>query len=373
MDIIIYRANDIDSFSALWLAGHKVFTEARCVAVKDGDEPDIRPTPDRMEDGLDVLLLGVTYPRDVLARMRTQAKSLTIISRDREALEALSDSCECDNGIITWNPARPKCMLCHGTGRKLHSGVVWDPTKSVGRLTWEWIASNNLWPMDSMEKHLGIAGPPWPVTYVEDRSHWQLPHSREINAVLESFPMTFEQWDSLADYRLNSGDPAKVHPLVEQGSGIIRYRQRLIDRHIAEAREVELGGEKCEYCRGTGHPAWDSREVCPTCHGKKTVGGHSVLAVNATVLQSEIADELAKIKMQCRCCNGKGVADAPSTPTEGDCGSGVCPDCRGECEVTRSFGAVFHFTTDGNRVWTLRSAVGFDVGEMERRLNETDK
>lgn len=119
--------------------------------------------------------------------------------------------------------------------------------KSGGRLVWE---------------HLGVLGhqkleSPWLVDYTEDRDLWRwvLPESRAVNAYIRSCPLDMEVWDEL--------DMSGSLAYVDEGKAILRREAQIIDEHVKHARVVEIAG-------------------------------HQVLAVNATVLFSEIAGRLAK-------------------------------------------------------------------------------
>lgn len=157
--------------------------------------------------------------------------------------------------------------------------VIFKMDRSGGRLAWEWAFNSD--------------PAPWLVDYTEDRDlwRWALPHSHDINAALRSYPLDFTRWD-----QLETRDPAS---LAAEGVAINRREAQIVDQHVRHAREIELGGYK-------------------------------VLAVNATVLFSEIAGKLA----------------------EG-----------------RPFGACYFDRADGLRQWSLRSdPKGVDVSEVAVRL-----
>lgn len=152
--------------------------------------------------------------------------------------------------------------------------VRFNKEKSGGRLAWEFFNP----------PHNPV---PWLVEYTEDRDLWRhaLPDSQEINAALRSYPLDFATWD-----RLQS--PARLAYLVSEGKAIRRREQQIVNDHMLHAREREIGG-------------------------------HTIRAVNATVLFSEIAGELAK---------------------------------------GYPFGACYFDRADGKRQWSLRSTPdGIDV------------
>ena len=88
------------------------------------------------------------------------------------------------------------------------------------------------------------------------------------------------------------------------------------------------------------------------------MNGHKILVVNATVLFSEIAGELAALPCQ-RCLLERQAG------LEDDGGS-VCSLCNGTGK--RPFGACYFDRQDGKRQWSLRSTDnGVDVSEIARK------
>ena len=162
--------------------------------------------------------------------------------------------------------------------------IVFDMNKSGGRLAWEWFVPQ------VQEGHC-----PWLVAYTEDRDLWRhaLPGSQAINAALRSYPLDFDLWDSF--YREDS-DVAMVRFNAE-GEAIRRAERQIVETHVRNAHT-------------------------------QTIDGYAVKVVNATVLFSEIAGELAKA--------------AP-------------------------FGACYFDRQDGKRQWSLRSRDGgIDVSAIAK-------
>jgi oligoribonuclease NrnB/cAMP/cGMP phosphodiesterase (DHH superfamily) len=227
MDLIVYHANCNDGFCAAWLA-HWAFPEAEFVPAQYGqDPPKVR--------GKDVLIADFSYKRGVMLVMASEAKSLTILDHHKTAaadLDGLAD----------------ECMRGYGLTTPVH--VVFDMDKSGGRLTWEFLIRHGLGVGD-------LDNPPWIVDMTEDRDlwRWALPDSREANAALASYPMTFDEWDRLAELG--------HEPLIPEGRAILRYQSKVVADHVRKAAPL-------------------------------MVAGHRVPAVNATVLFSEIAGTLAE-------------------------------------------------------------------------------
>lgn len=178
------------------------------------------PPPDMT--GRDVYIVDFSYPRPVMDAITASAKSVVVLDHHKTAQAALA-------GLEAPN-----------------AEIVFDMGCSGGRLTWEYINRD------------GDVGkePPWLVDYTEDRDLWlwRLPRSKEINAALRSYPMTFDMWDYLG-----RTDHTRLIP---EGEAILRAQQQVVDSHVGFAREIDFSG-------------------------------HKVLCVNATVYTSEIGGELA--------------------------------------------------------------------------------
>ena len=162
------------------------------------------------------------------------------------------------------------------------SRIILDMNKSGGRLTWDYFFPGK--------------PAPWLVDYTEDRDLWKftLQESRAVSAGIKSYPYDFVLWDSWT-----AGDNYDLgwKMLAQEGRPILRYQDEIIKTAVANAVEFELADYK-------------------------------ILAVNSTVLVSEIAGELAK---------------------------------------GRPFGAVYFVRADSKTQWSLRSDEnGVDVSEIAK-------
>jgi oligoribonuclease NrnB/cAMP/cGMP phosphodiesterase (DHH superfamily) len=126
--------------------------------------------------------------------------------------------------------------------------VVFDMNKSGAMLTWEYFFSE-------------LPAPPI-VNLVQDRDlwNWELGNSREFNAVIESHDMSFPTWSILSTKLENA---VKRNQLIAEGAAILRYKKSLIDAQCKHADTTD--------CLG-----------------------HTVPFMNATMLISEIGEQLAK-------------------------------------------------------------------------------
>lgn len=266
--LVLYHENCCDGFCAAWIAHRDFGNTADFQAVQYGqDPPDV--------SGRDLFILDFSYKRPVMLEMAKKAKRLTILDHHKTAeAELCGFSDEADNYLTFVN---------------------FDMKKSGARLTWE---------------HFYPGAPsPWLVDWTEDRDlngpvvpgrdpilPPRLPHTDEISAFLRSHPFDFGLWD---DWHASSSPGSdRFKQFVAEGEAILRYQQTLIDQAVSHATEIDMDG-------------------------------HKVLAVNSTVLFSEIAGKLA----------------------EG-----------------RPFGMAWFQRSDGKRVHSLRSTKdGVDVSEVAKR------
>jgi oligoribonuclease NrnB/cAMP/cGMP phosphodiesterase (DHH superfamily) len=195
--LIVVHKNCNDGFGSAWVC-RKAFDNPEFHHAYHGTQPpDVK--------GRDVLCIDFTYDRKDTEKMMEQAKSFTVIDHHVTAQKALI-------GL-------PNCYF--------------DLNRSAMRLTYDLFCNWGL--IDSK-----ISMPPI-VLYVEDRdlNRWQLPHTRQINAALTSYPMEFEDWD-----KFNHELESNFDDVIETGDGIMRFQDMLIDSIVEHAREVMLD----DYC-----------------------------------------------------------------------------------------------------------------------------
>lgn len=262
--LVLYHANCWDGFCAAWIA-KKALGDIEAIPVQYGQDPPIDFC------GRDVYILDFSYPRGEMENIIRSSNRVVVLDHHKTAekeLEGLASQISAD------------------TNGQIEPTIRFDMNKSGGRLAWEYFFQRTE-PCDPA---------PWLVDYTEDRDlwRWKLDWSREINAWLRSWPLDFDLWDkfSLVGPGCEAWDMR-----VDSGTSIIRREKRIIDEHVGHAREIEMDG-------------------------------HKILAVNATVLFSDIAGELAK---------------------------------------DRPFGACYFDRQDGKRQWSLRSRDGgIDVSEIAK-------
>jgi hypothetical protein len=86
----------------------------------------------------------------------------------------------------------------------------------------------------------GDAPVPDLLAYVEDQDLWRfaLPRSREVNAAISAYPRHFEVWDRLAE--------ATAERLADEGAPILRAQRAEVDRALAGAHPIWVGGLRLE-------------------------------------------------------------------------------------------------------------------------------
>lgn len=271
--LVIYHGNCWDGFCAAWVARKVLGPDCDFIPFQYGVDP-----PDCT--GRDVYVLDFSFPRNRMRGILSQANRVVVIDHHKTAQAELA-------GLTDEFLLRPD-LITNQPGSQLPI-IHFDMEKSGGRLAWEFFCTDP-------KLSLANCPVPWLVDYTEDRDlwRWKLDWSREINAWLRSWPLDFAQWDSFALV----GPGCRAWDMwVDAGSAILRREKQIVDDHVAHANEIELDG-------------------------------HKILAVNATVLFSDIAGELAK---------------------------------------DRPFGAAYFIRADGKRVWSLRSTdAGVDVSAVAK-------
>lgn len=193
---VLYHAECQDGFGGAWAAWRALGGGAQYIPVQHGDPPP--PIP----EGARVVIVDFAYPRDVILGLRERVGSLTILDHHKTAEEAL-------RGL---------------------PDTVFDMHKSGAMLAWEYF-------------HPGQAPPPL-IGYVQDRDLWrfELPHSREVNAALGSYPQDFETWNGI-----------DVQRLLDEGRAILRFRDQTIASIISHARTADVGGHRVPVVNATAH------------------------------------------------------------------------------------------------------------------------
>lgn len=200
--LCIYHGNCADGFTAAWIV--RSYFAQRSIGVDfhagvyQDDPPDVT--------GRDVLLVDFSYKRPVLERMAAVARSIAILDHHKTAADDLA-------GL----PILPMCWqdwiegesIARRYNDKLPIAALFDTERSGAGLTWDYFFGAPRHPL---------------VDHVEDRDLWRfaLPHTREIQAAVFSYPYDFAVWDELADSFNGRGDTR----LVTEGEAIERKHHK---------------------------------------------------------------------------------------------------------------------------------------------------
>lgn len=274
--LVLFHGNCTDGFASAWVA-RRAMPDAELIPVQYGQPPpDVR--------GRDVYIIDFSYKRPVMRQILSDAHKAVVLDHHVTAEAELAD-------IVDEFVMRPD-LIANRPGSELPV-VHFDMAKCGARLAWEYFNPD--------EK------PPFLIELVEDRDLWkfELPESKALSAWLASMPKDFEEWDGIAE-RLTrpwfaNGEwwyRSDVEELIECGEAILRYQDQLVSSICKAAREIEMDG-------------------------------HRILAVNTSVLFSEVAGKLAE---------------------------------------DRPFGAAWFQRSDGRIQWSLRSRDGgIDVSEVAKK------
>jgi len=211
MKRVYYHANCRDGFGAAWVAW-KRFGNIEFYPIAYNDVP-VAPNA-----GDEVYVLDFSFPRETLLRWSTMCK-VVVIDHHKTAEEDLKGL----NSI-------PSIEL------------VFDMEKSGARLTWEYF-----YPTEEIPEFL---------LYIEDRDLWKwtLPHSREINLAIRSYPMKFSIWYEELFIQIDN----IVEELLGTGVAIKRHVDQTVKVMCENARTIRLGQYRVPICNATTYAS----EVC---------------------------------------------------------------------------------------------------------------
>lgn len=217
--LCIYHGNCADGFTAAWAVWQKF-----------GDTMDYHPgtyqNPPPDVTGRDVVIVDFSYKYDVLCEMSWRAKSMLILDHHKTAADDLGRL----PSVRNETEFRTDVMMLCQTQNMPHIGALFDLSRSGAGIAWDFF-------------HPGVARPPL-VNYVEDRDLWRfsLPSSREINALVFSYPYTFENWDHL-DHQLSTDDG--YLSAAAQGAAIERKHHKDVAELVNVCkRRLRIGGHE---------------------------------------------------------------------------------------------------------------------------------
>ena len=213
-DLCIYHGNCADGFTAAWAVRRALGNIKFVPGFYGKDAPEIT--------GKDVLLVDFSFKRQVLEQMGRMARSVTILDHHKTAqddLAAFAIRRAVDAETIDQISATPGPWNIR---------AVFDMNRSGAQITWDFFHPDKFRPKL--------------VDYVADRDLWQfkLPKSREIAALIFSYPYDFERWDWIAE-RME----ADFDGLAAEGAAIERKHFKDIDELLVQTtREMVIGGQR---------------------------------------------------------------------------------------------------------------------------------
>lgn len=218
-DLCIHHAPCADGFMAAWAIRQR-WPDCRFHAGVYGQEP-----PD--VTGLDVLIVDFSYKRPVLEAMGWQARSITVLDHHKSAEADLALF-----GVGALADLMPPQTLSEVSA---FQGVVpvqayFDMDRSGAMLAWNYAFPDQ--------------PPPRLVQHVQDRDLWrfELAGTREIQAVLFSYPYDFDEWSRLVE-RCERPDGHKA--MVHAGLAIERKHHKDVAELLnITRREMVIGGQR---------------------------------------------------------------------------------------------------------------------------------
>lgn len=225
-DTTLIHHRDQDGFCAACVAKSFLLEDTTYHSIQHEE-----PVPWELIDGKKVYIIDFSFGRDVMKEIIRRAKSLVCLDHHDSAKKALDGLPGCH-----FDMDHAGCMLAH-----LYFHKHFEPhAPTVPRLL---------------------------VRYVEDRDlwNWTLPKSKEINAAIYSYPMTFQSWDELiSKFRTRAG----VEDVLVDGVAVNRDQQTRIASLLPSARKLKFMG-------------------------------HSAVAVNCPLFTSDIGHELVMKHKDC--------------------------------------------------------------------------
>lgn len=174
--------------------------------------------------GRDIVVCDFSYDRETLVALAGIARTITILDHHLSAQKALAD--------FTVEALVPFAVLADPAMNQQPSPglpiqALFDMERSGAMMAWQYA-------------HPGQRPPPL-ISYVQDRDlwRWALPHSRETNAFIGSYPLTVGDFDAAHHALLND----RTGWTVEAGRTVDRYKTTLIGEMLEHTtREMVIGG-----------------------------------------------------------------------------------------------------------------------------------
>lgn len=205
--IVIYHANCMDGFGSAWafhkLKEYEYLNGAEYLADSYGSGVQ----NEDVIDGLDVYILDFSYKREELARICKFANKVVLLDHHKTAQADLEN----------WED-KPENLE-----------IIFDMGRSGAGITWDYFCLFE----DHITGEQHEEPRPALINFVEDRDLWKfnLPASKQVNAVIAIAKKTFEAWDEL-DEAIN----VNVKRVEREGKLLEAQHRQICEDIIKDAR-----------------------------------------------------------------------------------------------------------------------------------------
>lgn len=199
---VYYHKNCFDGICAAWVIS-KIYPDAEFIPAQYGDLQLMQNIQQDCFENANInyryIIVDFSFPKDLMIQMYNKAKEILVLDHHKTA----QANCEGLN-------------FC-----------IFDMNMSGAELAWFHF------------QELGMLGKtPNLVKYIGDRDLWKfkLPNSADINAYIQSFPMTLEDYEYLYDTLEN-------YPLdkaADIGKGIERYKNSMVESMCKNAHPYKM-------------------------------------------------------------------------------------------------------------------------------------
>lgn len=227
--LCIYHGNCADGFGAAWAVRHSFGDEVEFHAgVYQDAPPDVA--------GRDVILVDFSYKRPVLLEMGQKARSILVIDHHKSAAEDLAADGNyvvdfgSYTGDLTWKRFLDNVYQdqCEGAPyARIYA--IFDMDRSGAGMAWDFFCGGGRPPL---------------IDHIEDRDLWRfkLEGTREIQAVVFSYPYDFDVWDELM---ARSQADADRQRMIDEGAAIERKHHKDVAELVAAfKRRMIIGGQE---------------------------------------------------------------------------------------------------------------------------------
>jgi oligoribonuclease NrnB/cAMP/cGMP phosphodiesterase (DHH superfamily) len=215
--LCIYHGNCADGFGAAWVV--RRFFGADQVDFHAGfygaEPPDVT--------GRDVVMVDFSFKRPVLDVMSDKAHSILILDHHKTAQEELDGLPPPPATGLAWVRTATSTL-----SQNARTTALFDMSRSGAGLAWDYFFPD--------QKRPAL------IDTIEDRDLWRfaLPHTREVQASVFSYPYDFRTWDFLM---ARGKDHMGIQDMAQEGSAIERKHHKDIAELVeASKRRMVIGG-----------------------------------------------------------------------------------------------------------------------------------